>query len=755
MRRRIRRLYRLEDGFSMITVLVAIAFIGIMAMMVLSISAINFRMKATNIKGQSSFYIAEKALNDIKAGLQSDVGDAMSNAYVKVLENYNVTDNTAGESLDGQRQKKFKQYFIETLEEDLKGLQVNTYNMNKIRGYVDLLEEINNDPNSEGELKIVNTENRAPVMTVIKDEKIVLKNLKVLHIDSTGHTSIIETDIALSVPEVTFPTPSTLPDVMNMIVVANQGVFCVDGLAGSDKGISIKGNVYAGSQFVVEPHTNVSFTNGERVVTSGKVNIGNNASFKTSYQMALWAEGIDVSSATVELNGATYIADDLTVERGTNIGSNITINGEYYGFGSEQSAKESYFHQVGLKYNDNNTVDTNSSIIINGRNTTIDLSNVDRFMIGGNSYISKPVSTGSNDDGLLTGESLNIKGTQLAYLMPASVIGDGTGKNPMTFSEYQNTLKNGVLPVDLTQPIAEWDGKTLSDFGLDKTNPYSIVTYPIGNGEGFVYVYLNFKTGNDASKFFDWYYNENEDRKKQIDQYLNFYLSNDGVKIKNKDAFLRFVTNGNVFGYSKGKGSLLTPNEDELDQDLLYEQINYQNTWYSLTRKMIPNFDMLSEEEKKPERQVFENLIIDSMFEEMTNNGTGSMEFQTVDEKQQPIKAIVVKNNSEFVITKEVAEELRLLICTGDVRIEKDVDFQGIIMTKGTLTIENGATLTSTPVEASLLLQASSEDKKLALLFYDGEQYAIGNSTGNSNQTGESTTYQLEDCITYENWKKR
>ena len=76
-------------------------------------------------------------------------------------------------------------------------------------------------------------------------------------------------------------------------------------------------------------------------------------------------------------------------------------------------------------------------------------------------------------------------------------------------------------------------------------------------------------------------------------------------------------------------------------------------------------------------------------------------------------------------------------------------------MTKGTLTIENGATLTSTPVEASLLLQASSEDKKLALLFYDGEQYAIGNSTGNSNQTGESTTYQLEDCITYENWKKR
>lgn len=755
MRRIIRRLHRLEDGFSMITVLVAIAFIGIMAMMVLSISAINFRMKATNIKGKSSFYIAEKALNEIKAGLQSDVGEAMSNAYVKVLENYNVTDNMAGESLDGQRQKKFKQYFIETLEEDLKGLQVNTYNMNKIRGYVDLLKEMNNDPNSQGELKIVNTDNREPVMTVIKDEKIVLKNLKVLHIDSTGHTSIIETDIALSVPEVTFPTPSTLPDVMNMIVVANQGVFCVGGLAGSDKEISIKGNVYAGSQFVVEPHTNVSFTNGERVVTSGKVNIGNNASFKTSYQMALWAEGIDVSSATVELNGATYIADDLTVERGTNIGSNITINGEYYGFGSEQSAKESYFHQVGLKYNDNNAVDTNSSIIINGRNTTIDLSNVERLMLGGNSYISKPVSTGSNDDGLLTGESLNIKGTQLAYLMPASVIGDGTGKNPMTFSEYQNTLKNGVLPVDLAQPIVEWDGKRLSDFGLDETHPYSIVTYPIGNGEGFVYVYLNFKTGKDASKFFDWYYNENEDRKKEIDQYLNFYLSKDGVKIKNKDSFLRFVTNGNVFSYSKGKGGLLTPNEDELDQDLLYEQINYQNTWYSLTRKMIPNFDMLSEEEKKPERQVFENLIIDSMFDEMTNNGTGSVEFQTVDEKQQPIKAIVVKNNSEFVITKEKAKELRLLICTGNVRIEKDVDFQGIIMTKGTLTIETGATLTSTPVEASLLLQASSGDKKLALLFYDGEEYAIGNNTGNSNQTGESTTYQLEDCITYENWKKR
>lgn len=55
---------------------------------------------------------------------------------------------------------------------------------------------------------------------------ILLKNLKVIYVDPKGHAAIIETDIRLGVPAVQFPTPSTLPDLMNMIVVADGGIVC-------------------------------------------------------------------------------------------------------------------------------------------------------------------------------------------------------------------------------------------------------------------------------------------------------------------------------------------------------------------------------------------------------------------------------------------------------------------------------------------------------------------------------------------------
>ena len=55
---------------------------------------------------------------------------------------------------------------------------------------------------------------------------ILLRNLKVVYVDPQGLASIIETDIALGIPKVQFPPPSTLPALMNMIIVANGGIIC-------------------------------------------------------------------------------------------------------------------------------------------------------------------------------------------------------------------------------------------------------------------------------------------------------------------------------------------------------------------------------------------------------------------------------------------------------------------------------------------------------------------------------------------------
>ena len=112
------------------------------------------------------------------------------------------------------------------------------------------------------------------------------------------------------------------------------------------------------------------------------------------------------------------------------------------------------------------------------------------------------------------------------------------------------------------------------------------------------------------------------------------------------------------------------------------------------------------------------------------------------------------------MITKSMAENdnLRLVICTGDVVLQAGVNFKGIIMAKGKITLEAGATLESAPLEAAKVFQSvvvndgniSPKD-----FFWEGDKYVLGNSTvTNDEEKNTSDTYQLGDYITYENWRK-
>ena len=41
--------------------------------------------------------------------------------------------------------------------------------------------------------------------------------------------------------------------------------------------------------------------------------------------------------------------------------------------------------------------------------------------------------------------------------------------------------------------------------------------------------------------------------------------------------------------------------------------------------------------------------------------------------------------------------------------------------------------------------------------FWEGDKYVLGNSTtsGGGNNLNGSTTYNIADCVTYQNWKKQ
>ena len=69
--------------------------------------------------------------------------------------------------------------------------------------------------------------------------------------------------------------------------------------------------------------------------------------------------------------------------------------------------------------------------------------------------------------------------------------------------------------------------------------------------------------------------------------------------IMDPQAYLRYVTNGNVLSYgsSKRTGNMeVATSAGSPDAKVLQDQVGYQNTWYALNRKMITSCDLLNTE---------------------------------------------------------------------------------------------------------------------------------------------------------------
>ena len=859
-------------GFSLITVILAVALVGILVMLVAYMVLANFRMKMSGLKEKDAFYTAERALEEIRTGLQEDVAEAMSEAYTNVMESYNESTTRTDISLDAQRQAAYEKLFLNILRTRLKGSETRDgyYDMAKIRNYVDLEKESSFDTQKEV-LIVTNPNGMIPQMTVDSAKKqIVIKNIKVIYVDAKGQAAVIRTDIQLGVPDIQFPTPSTLPDLMNMIVVADKGIYCKTGSATGDStgDNEIQGSIYAGilpaeklqqsgitgvtdTSIYLAAGRNLNFLKGERAVCAGEVTLAKGSTFNSAAETALWAQGVNVSSATANLLGRTYLADDLTIKPGT--GSYVKLSGEYYGYGDTESALRSRnrveygygssadYAQTTKTYAKKSASALSSAITINGKNTTLDLSGLERLMLAGKNYIaSKALSTtgvpgsgtssNGNRDDVLTGESLTVKGTQLAYLVPDSLLQKGSDSyhNPMSYDKYMEAA--GITETDDAATVKEkikifakeavkmntvaktLGNKTLSQIGVDTDEPIKTVFYSDGSsdGGGFVYFYLNFTNEKKASEFMQNYYNNNPSLKEAMNGYLSFYFSGEssGISMKNPSAYLRYVVGGNILSYngSTKTGRLDSGTDEETSSSVMDEETGYQNMWYALKRKMIGSYDLLKNNVKDSEgiahnetdvdRSVFDNLVNekemvqfikkhesetknliytftaseenDGLQTIMAHNGVSSTfsvkedsgsSSETGNTQINTREVTVSGSNKELVITDSMAKKLRLVVCTGDVKIESGVTFYGIIMAKGTITLEPGAKLISSPLDAAKAFQSqiNADGTSPKDFFWEGDKYVLGNSQSsddNKNTDKDSSFYHVEDYVNYKNWKK-
>lgn len=770
-----------NNGSTMMIVMVAVSLIAILATVLMAMSYMNYNMKVTELNSKKNFYTAEIVLDQINVGLQNEISESVEDAYIKAMQRYTLED-------DNVRNTNFSNYYIGELRERLRTVDVDAqYQIAPLdtdgdgvydSGLVQYLDSTLQAAYANGALIIESSDPRMESVATSKTDDagnivydaqgLVLYNLRIVYTDSNKFTSVIETDIRLKTPSLTLITKTAMPNVFEYSLVADSGI-----VGSNNAGIvNFTGNVYAGND-TADPTTNAggisvtqghtwNFTGDTRVVSGGPVAVATTGTFNALAGTECWFDNIEISkhnttSGTLNLAGSTFVADDLTIE-GT--GANVTLSGTYYGFGNGNGADTG----------------PSSAIILNGKNATLDMSGLNKLMLGGNAYIQTSKATYSastnfaenNNTDILLGNSLAVKSDQIAYLIPAEcigVVGNTTliGKNPMTESEYLlwkqyeqyrlegNTTYANYEMVSFTKDTNTL-GKALGEYELNNLG-YKTVFRTI-NGETLCYLYLDLTSNGAADYYKDYYYAAETKMNRYIATYNNRIIINPTIAERE--------TKGTVLSYTLdsdgGEIALLNNTMDssrttsELDE-ISNEQREYQNRFARLKAKLTLESAEVTEDELT--KTVYGNLINDAVMNSLPNSATPKTYELEISDTEK-IRAVFVNNRGKanYVYTDP---SICVIVATGNVNITKD--FDGLIITDGMVVVDGGVTITPNKTNVLKMLRSKeSADADAASLiatyFRNGDKYSMDTSL-----TGEVTNamdvQQISDLIVYENWAKQ
>ena len=733
-------------GSSILMVILVAAGIGVMAAIALWVSLRNVQMKTTDAEIKESFYSAEGVLEQVKAGVKEKAEAAYKEAVTKDLENFAKYNNSSQTPAGGvssstvsekaRRAEDFKKNFKDTFKRSIDRGSSGEYNIKSISNLVD--QSLLNSPTYPYAVVSAMNGGFSRDEGIVKDEddKLVLKGIKVRYVSEDEQVSEIVTDITVAVPKPDVIASTSDLDLFDYAIIGDKGVEVIAG------NVDIKGSVYAGfsdalnkQAFVAKSYTNVGLYD-KTLIANGTVNVANNASLKASPNQKIWAGNILLDGGRAELTGASYVADDLTLsgER-----SSAKISGTYKGYG-----------------NDKNVAGSSSAIIINGKDSSIDMSGAKEVALAGYSYIAtgnerlrdNSIGEARNNKDIKMGESIAVKGNQIAYLMPGEWIGTDSNKeskfghNPLSYDEYNKLLnekdssgKNYVL-VD-TKARAYKTGKTFEDYGVTKSdldaNYTKIFVQPITgiSSDGLVYFYVNLPQ-DKAARYFNDFYAADKNRAEELKKHTDFYT--DTIK---SAAEANIKTVGNYTLY---------------DNDLVV--LPGKTSTIDNTGKFIKTFRALCTnlttkvKAGQRENEVFKNIINEAVLngylagvvkKEVSVNG---------------VKAVITSGNYDY---NSSSGDVRLIVALGDVRVSKT--FTGTIIANGKVTVNSAGEIKSD--DSGIIKNLISEPLTAGgsdyfyKVFRDGEAFAASGSTVSGNDLFADGSVDLSKLVSYSNWKKK
>lgn len=790
-------------------VLVIMAILVTLVTIVLSLALMNYRMKTTSQQSLANFYDAESAMDEIRAGLTEAASVSAAEAYNTTMEEFAVLDESA-------RKSRFTNQYIRNLKTELGVVEVDgtaTYSLSYVNG---LLKETAYIEGAEKWAELLTAEGENIVNET--GNGLVLKNVTVAFYGEQNYVSEIKTDIVLGVPEINFSQIATMPNLMAYAIVAQDSVqiseaaICnVYGNAYVGMGESVINNAQLNVNSKPDALGNQLFISGGTVkeIANGKLNVHN---------MELWANDIVVDSSSASIKDTSvYVKDDFVLSNslysatGAQTESKAIISGAYYGFGNVETATMASAvigDETARETIENDPANYSSSIIINGVNSSLDISDLDAFKLAGNSYIngkehadslgtigaglSGSVTSDMNTADVQMGESLSIRTDQIAWLVPADCVAptmDNGGVNPMPITQYSELLEEideennrGQADFDAMDYLVSYNvaskrlgGQTLEELGVAG---YQLEAQQVvGTSKSMVYLFLKFDSIESANAFFRTYYSQQVNATK-LKEYLDLYaiggiLLPDEVLQQSGDT--NFFFNGNVLAseasmlYVADTLSGVSATSGEVrKQEMLNEGIAYQNNYSALNAKLLKDYSQLLTEERG--KTVYDNLV-NSMISATDTDYTIAEGGRKVFVGTGGCAAIVANgdftlNDAELQVIKTTADangaihpeaECHVLIASGDVTVEKN--FNGLIIAGGKIYVDGGknVTVTADAQKASLALMAKDDTGIYAYEYLkNGLTYTIsGNVDSSQLATYSEDSLNMTDYVVYANWSKQ
>lgn len=801
-----------NKGAALVMVIIAIAFIGMLVAMVLYMAYCNYLMKANDTMAKDNFYSAEYALDVIHAGLQMDVSEAMSEAYVTAMKDSVGKDAEAIEV-------RFQQEYINNLRQKLQASPTETgrWNVAYLKGFW-TKNQMTVDSVGGVLGAYLEAEGGDNLMEVsVGNSYLTLSNLKIIYTDEKGFVSIITTDLRLKVPNIGFAQSASKMSIENFALIANKSLVNdnnanvlspVEGVTANGSDVRIAGNVFGGydgvkvanqkrMRFVTSSADESAATPVKYNLIADSLNVSNareaTAGLFVEDTYETYVDNINLHTARIGLDGVMYVGNDLDIGGKRSV---VTLKGKYFGYGNMAGdAKNS------------------SSILVNGGNTTLDFSGLKEMMLSGHAYVGATkydadidrlaFATGTddkttitsdmiedeeeynkklkqenseyqetentipkNEKDLMMGESISVKANQLLYMVPAECVGykietgeQVIAKNPMTYEEYTMLTDTEVVKKDGDgNPVKDAAGQDVMEKVYDPVR-LSVLWNKLG---GVAYT-------NDYKAVF-----RRVNGSVLVYLYLDFGAS-DVMANEFFKAYYEYDTEG-INNYVKSYISDMTWSSDlgtgttsalSLAGNAFYmdgaDQVTFLDDHLADPNK-YGNMLLLQDEYTNVHQSLMHSLskdylaltssqISSEIFDSLVDEGKFAvMNAQDFTNDTDTIKARI-SNSSLVYPSPECPAETKLIVAKNDIFLNDD--FEGLAIAGGNIYICSGCTSVNYNPAQVLQAMRTKVDGSNGKPIYAYEIFgASGEITYGSEGTNEEEKVVLGDLIVYQNWKK-